>query len=49
MALSLPYPQSSSDCESAVVPKYHKITFETYDGREDPLGWLNKCEQFFRG
>jgi hypothetical protein len=31
------------------MPKYHKISFETYDGKEDSLGWLNKCEQFFRG
>ncbi|XP_066315723.1 uncharacterized protein [Miscanthus floridulus] len=29
------------------VPKYHKLTFVTYDDKEDPLGWLNKCEQFF--
>jgi hypothetical protein len=21
----------------------------TYDGAEDPLNWLNHCEQFFRG
>ena len=33
----------------AAVPKYHKISFETYYGKEDPLGWLNKCEQFSRG
>jgi hypothetical protein len=47
MAPSQPYP--SPTWESAVVPKYHKISFETYDGKEDPLGWLNKCEQFLRG
>jgi hypothetical protein len=35
--------------ESVVGPKYHKISFETYDGKEDLLGWLNNCEQFFRG
>jgi hypothetical protein len=22
--------------------------FPTYDGTEDPLPWLNRCEQFFR-
>lgn len=33
--------------ESAIVPKYHKISFETYNGKEDTLGCLNKSEQFF--
>lgn len=31
------------------VPRYHKLNFPTYDGEEDPLPWLNRCEQFFRG
>ena len=31
------------------VPRFHKLTFPTFDGKTDPLGWLNKCEQFFRG
>ena len=31
------------------VPRYQKLSFPTYDGKDDPLGWLNKCEQFFRG
>jgi hypothetical protein len=31
------------------VPRYHKLSFPTFDGKDDPLGWLNKCEQFFRG
>jgi len=35
--------------ESAGVPRFHKLTFPTYDGKEDPLGWLNRCEAFFRG
>jgi len=30
------------------IPRYHKLSFPTYDGKEDPLGWLNKCEHFFR-
>ena len=30
-------------------PRYAKIEFATYDGVEDPLNWLNQCEQFFRG
>lgn len=31
------------------VPRFHKLSFPTYDAKEDPLGWLNKCEQFFYG
>jgi len=31
------------------VPKFHKLSFPLYDGKEDPLGWLNRCESFFRG
>ena len=30
-------------------PKTHRLEFATYDGSEDPLNWLNHCEQFFRG
>jgi hypothetical protein len=26
----------------------HKLCFPKYDGTEDPLPWLNHCEQFFR-
>ncbi|KAM0930587.1 hypothetical protein ACQ4PT_000853 [Festuca glaucescens] len=35
--------------DTAGVPRYHKLDFSTYDGKEDPLGWLNRCEQFFWG
>ena len=46
-------PQSShqieGDSESHGVPKFHKLSFPLYDGKEDPLGWLNRCESFFRG
>jgi len=30
------------------VPRYQKLSFPTYDGEVEPLGWLNRCEQFFR-
>nr|XP_020182643.1 SH3 domain-containing protein C23A1.17-like [Aegilops tauschii subsp. strangulata] len=30
-------------------PWFAKIDFATYDGTEDPLNWLNQCDQFFRG
>ena len=46
----MPPPFEAMDAaEDLEVPRYHKLTFPTFDGRNDPLGWLNKCEQFFRG
>ncbi|KAI4975341.1 hypothetical protein ZWY2020_048948 [Hordeum vulgare] len=30
-------------------PRFAKLNLTTYDGTEDPLNWLNQCEQFFRG
>jgi len=30
-------------------PRFAKIDFATYDDMEDPLNWLNQCEQFFCG
>jgi hypothetical protein len=29
-------------------PLVHKLCFPKYDGSDDPLTWLHKCEQFFR-
>jgi hypothetical protein len=29
------------------VPRYHKFSFPIYDGKDDPLGWLNRCDRFF--
>lgn len=26
------------------VPKFHKLKFSVFDGREDPLPWLHRCE-----
>jgi hypothetical protein len=26
----------------------HKLRFPKYDSTEDPLSWLNRCDQFFR-
>lgn len=28
-------------------PVVHKLRFPKYDGSDDPLGWLHKCDQFF--
>ena len=30
-----------------LIPRYSKLEFPSYDGREDPLVWLRRCEQFF--
>ena len=32
--------------DSSGVPRFHKLSFPTYDGMEDPLGWLNRYESF---
>lgn len=29
-------------------PRYIKLNFPTFDGKEDPIPWINHCEQFFR-
>jgi len=31
------------------IPRFSKIDFPSHDGAEDPLNWLHRCEQFFRG
>jgi hypothetical protein len=36
------------DADNLSVPHYYKLSFPTFDGREDPLGWLHRCEHFFR-
>jgi hypothetical protein len=41
-------PQSSRDPAILAARHGHKLLFPTYDGTEDPLPWLNRCEQFFR-
>lgn len=30
-----------------MIPRYTKLDFPTYNGSEDPLIWLHRCEQFF--
>jgi hypothetical protein len=37
------------DVDARPSPSFYKLEFATYDGSEDPLNWLNHCEQFFRG
>lgn len=31
------------------VPRFYKLSFPLFDGQEDLLPWLNRCDQFFRG
>lgn len=33
---------------SATIPRYTKLDFPTFNGEEDPLSWLRKCERFFK-
>jgi hypothetical protein len=40
--------QTSRDPIVAAARHGHKLLFPTFDGTEDPLSWLNRCEQFFR-
>jgi hypothetical protein len=45
-------PESAPTEEAPTAPKHflsleirpHKLSFVTYDGKDDPLPWLNQCE-----
>jgi hypothetical protein len=37
----------NTDAITHVAKHNHKLLFSTYDGSEDPLPWLNHCDQFF--
>ena len=40
-----PYmPSYDAHADTLGVPRFHKLSFLTYDGKDDPLGWLNKCD-----
>jgi hypothetical protein len=43
-----PLPHVPLKPEAASLPCYYKLSFPIYDGKDDPLGWLNKCDPFFR-
>lgn len=36
-----------SQMGGGMIPRYSKIEFPTYDGTDDPLGWLRRCDRFF--
>jgi hypothetical protein len=37
-------PQTSRDPAISAARHSHTLLFPTYDGTEDPLPWLNRCE-----
>jgi hypothetical protein len=39
---------STGDAITHAARHGHKLLFPTFDSTEDPLSWLNRCEQFFR-
>jgi hypothetical protein len=39
---------NNTDTITLAAKHGHKLLFPTYDGTEDPLPWLNRCNQFFR-
>ncbi|XP_066355020.1 uncharacterized protein [Miscanthus floridulus] len=49
--MSLPQQQPApyeGHADELGVPRFQKLNFPTFDGVDDPLGWLNKCDHFFR-
>jgi hypothetical protein len=38
---------TTRDAVTHAVRHGHKLLFLTFDGTEDPLSWLNRCEQLF--
>jgi hypothetical protein len=47
----MPHTVASTQFQPATagVPRFHRLEFATFDGKEDLLQWLNRCEQFFEG
>ena len=48
MHMPPPLPHVPPEPEAAAVPRCHKLSFPIYDGKDGPLGWLNRCDCFFR-
>ncbi|KAM3261037.1 hypothetical protein ACQJBY_051980 [Aegilops geniculata] len=48
-AYALPATAAAPGHGGPTPPRFAKLDFATYEGTEDPLNWLNQCEQFFRG
>lgn len=41
-------PVSTHPPMPSVVPKFTRLQFPRYDGRDDPISWLHHCEKFFK-
>lgn len=44
-----PHPSTAHGSFPVLQPRIHKMSLPTFDGKEDPLSWLNHCKQFFKG
>jgi hypothetical protein len=44
-----PLPSSMPLTHDLTLPKFAKLEFPQFDGKEDPLAWITRCEQFFKG
>jgi hypothetical protein len=45
---SAPLPRDNHDGTAQAAKYGHKLLFPTFDGTDDLLQWLNRCDQFFR-
>ncbi|KAI4968260.1 hypothetical protein ZWY2020_059997 [Hordeum vulgare] len=48
-AYAMPPTAAATGHGGPTSPRFAKLNFTTYEGTDDPLNWLNQCEQFFRG
>jgi hypothetical protein len=51
-AAHLHHRTSMTDCHAPPpprTPQFHNLELSLFDGKEDLLGWLNRCEQYFHG
>ncbi|KAG8647348.1 hypothetical protein MANES_09G071628v8 [Manihot esculenta] len=39
---------SETQSGNSIFPKVTKLDFPKYNGLEDPMGWISRCEHFFR-
>jgi hypothetical protein len=45
---SAPLPRDNHDGTAQTAKYGHELLFSTFDGTDDPLQWLDRCDQFFR-
>uniref|UniRef100_A0A0E0C831 Uncharacterized protein n=1 Tax=Oryza meridionalis TaxID=40149 RepID=A0A0E0C831_9ORYZ len=49
IATASPWGHGSEGCHGDCPPCYHKLDFPKFDRKGDPIHFLNRCEQFYRG